>query len=94
MRVARVLATPPPKQNPIAPSLPVQSGRAFSQGAAATKSSVIFGAIQLGEQRPAFSSSPGYPPTEVSASGANAMKFAVPRRRATSSTYGLRPRFS
>jgi len=24
----------------------------------------------------------------------NAMKFAVPRRRATSSTYGLRPRFS
>ena len=33
------------------PSLPVQSGRAFSQVAAATKSSVIFVAVHLAEHR-------------------------------------------
>ena len=41
MRTASLLTTPPPKQKPIAPSLPVASGRAFSHSAAATKSSCI-----------------------------------------------------
>ena len=45
---------PPPKQKPTTPILPVQSGRAFSQRAAAMKSSVIFGLSTLLEQLPAL----------------------------------------
>jgi len=38
MRTASVFAIPPPKQNPTTPILPLQSGRALSQRAAAMKS--------------------------------------------------------
>ena len=41
MRTASLLTTPPPKQKPMAPILPVQSGRDFSHTAAARKSSGI-----------------------------------------------------
>ena len=37
IRTASVLAMPPPKQKPTTPILPLQSGRAFSQRAAAMK---------------------------------------------------------
>ncbi len=79
---------PPPKQKPIAPSLPLLSGRAFSHFAEATKSSVIFGPFTERNFTAPSSSFPGKPPTDVRPSGANAMKFATANRRATSSTYG------
>ena len=41
IRTASVFATPPPKQNPTTPILPVESGRSFNHRAAATKSSSI-----------------------------------------------------
>src|SRR5208283_1453247 len=68
----------PPKQKPTTPILPVHSGRAFSQAAEATKSSNILLSSTLLNSSPPFSSSPGYPPTEVRPSGANATKFAIP----------------
>ena len=49
----------PPKQNPTTPILPVQSGRAFSHRAAATKSSVIFCLSTCRNSSPPFSSFPG-----------------------------------
>jgi hypothetical protein len=52
-----LLTTPPPKQKPIAPILPFESGRAFSHFAAATKSSNIFGRSPRGTSpRPVSSS--------------------------------------
>ena len=59
MRTASELATPPPKQKPTAPTLPVDCGCALSQPAAATKSAIIFGAVDLAEHLAPFSSSPG-----------------------------------
>ena len=50
---------PPPKQKPTQPILPVQSGRAFSQLAEATKSSNIFGPFTSRNFAAPFSSSPG-----------------------------------
>src|SRR4029434_10630606 len=86
--------TPPPKQKPTAPSLPVDSGRDFNHVAAARKSSVILARSTSVKSFAPLSSSPGYPPTDVSPSGANARKFAIANLRATSFMYGLRPRFS
>ena len=45
---------PPPKQKPTAPSLPFDSACAFSQLAAATKSSIIFGPSTVAERRRAL----------------------------------------
>src|SRR5262245_39458747 len=72
-----MLTTPPPKQKPTAPSLPVQSGRDFSHAAAARKSSLILLRSTSVKSFAPFSSSPGYPPADVSPSGANARKFAI-----------------
>ena len=43
MLAANAAVAAPKKQKPVAPILPVQSGRVFSQRAAAMKSSVILG---------------------------------------------------
>ena len=61
---------PPPKQKPIAPSLPLQSGLVRSQFAEATKSSIIFGPLTSRNFTAPCSSLPGKPPTEVRPSGA------------------------
>jgi hypothetical protein len=67
-----MLTVVPPKQKPTAPILPLTSGRLFTYSTAAARSSVRFAASSCWNICAAFSSLPGYPPSGVSASGANA----------------------
>ena len=52
------------------------------------------GRVDLRLQRAPLFVVAGYPPTELRPSGANATKPALATRRATSSIYGFKPRFS
>ena len=86
---------PPPKQKPTAPILPVQSGRAFSHFAAATKSSVIFLPSTWRNFTAPFSSSPGIAADRRQAvrrerDEVGERRGAARRLRCT----GFRPRFS
>ncbi len=69
----------------VAASLPFDMACAFSQRAAASKSLAILAPSTARNLTAPSSSLPGKPPTEVRPSGANAMKFATAKRRATSS---------
>jgi len=93
-RTASWLQTLPPKQKPTAPTLPVHSARFCSTLTASTKSSMILFWSSVRCISTPLSSLPGYPPSGVNASGAKATKLATARRRATSLTYGVSPRFS
>ena len=72
----------------------MQSGRAFSHFAAATKSSVIFGRSTLRNESAALLVVARIAADAGQPVGREGDEVAVPSRRATSSMYGFSPRFS
>ena len=85
---------PPPQQKPVAPSFFVESSCAFSHFAPFSMSWRSFGWSSFACIARPSSSLPGYPPSGDSPSGASARNPSTAARRATSSMYGFRPRFS